>query len=223
MGQVEVLGLRERHREGRRQRILQSASDLFRALGYDETSVDAIAVRAEVSVPTIYSYFVSKHELLLGLLEEDRRQMRASLGPMLEALPPDPLEALVEIAQASVEQGFVDISEKPIWREISAAALKASPEWRDSVLRFQGMHVDALRTFLLKLRQEEIIRADLDIDSAARSLYAVSRNCFRLYLMMETATPSNLRAMLRQDLSTVFRGFLAQQTTTRKEAKRRAS
>lgn len=220
MAHVEVLGLRERHRQGRRQRILLAASELFRGLGYDETSVEAIAARAEVSVPTIYSFFTSKQELLLGLLEEDRRQMRAVLEPLLEALPADPLEAVIRIAQACVEQGFVDITHKPLWREISSAALKASPDRRDAILRFQEMHVDALTTFLKRLRRDRLIRADLAIPSAARSLYAISRNCFRLYLMKEDARPPDLRAMLRQDLSTVFRGFLAARLLPRRQAKR---
>jgi hypothetical protein len=136
-------------------------------------------------------------------------------------LPEDPLEALITIAQACVEEGFVEISCKPIWREISAAALKASAERRKSILQYQGIHIEALRTLLETLHRDGIIRRDLDIGSASRSLYAISRNCFRLYLMTESATPTALRAMLRQDLSTVFRGFLAQRVTVRRRAKRR--
>jgi AcrR family transcriptional regulator len=213
--------LRARHREGRRQRILLAASELFRTLGYDETSIDSIAAHAEVSVPTIYTYFPSKQELLLGLLEEDRRQIRTILEPVLEALPEDPVDALVAIAQACVEQGVVEISCKPVWREISAAALKATAERRKSVLQFQDIHVEALRGYLEALRGEEIIRADLDLESASRALYAISRNCFRLYLMTERAGLADLRAMLRQDLSTVFPGFLSQGVAVRRRAKRR--
>src|SRR5262249_48252694 len=93
---------------------------------------------------------------------------------------------------------------------------------RGSLLRFQDMYVDALKTFLKTLRRDEIIRPHLNVESAARSLYAVSRNCFRLYLMMESATRADLRAMLSQDLSTVFEGFLAQQVTVPRRAKRSA-
>src|SRR5262249_14786756 len=130
--------------------------------------------------------------------------------------------ALVKIAQTAVEQGFVDISHKPIWREISTAALKASPDRRESVLRFQDMQGEALETFLESLRGNKIIRPDLDIESAARSLYAVSRNCFRLYLMKERATRADLRAMLSQDLSTVLRGFLIRQVAAGRRTKRSA-
>jgi AcrR family transcriptional regulator len=221
MAQVEVPGLRVRHREGRRQRILLSASELFRSLGYDDTTVDAIAAQAEVSVPTIYSFFSSKHDLLLGLFEEDRRRVQAMLAPVLDALPTDPSEALFTIAQTFVERGFVEISHKPIWREISSAALKASPDRRASILRFQDIQVDALRTFLENLHRKGVVRSDIDLESAARSLYAVSRNCFRLYLMTERATPAILRAMLKKDLSTVFRGLLAERPAQRQQAKRK--
>jgi AcrR family transcriptional regulator len=106
MTQAEVTGLRERHREGRRQRILLAAADLFRNFGFEETSVDAIASRAEVSVPTIYSYFAANSDLLLGLLEEDKRLMQASLAQLLRKLPHDSPEAVVAIAQACIEQGY---------------------------------------------------------------------------------------------------------------------
>lgn len=69
------MGLRERQRLIRRENILAAASDLFAAHSFNEVSLEAVAARATVSVPTIYSFFKSKHDLLLGLLEEDKQAL----------------------------------------------------------------------------------------------------------------------------------------------------
>jgi hypothetical protein len=84
------------------------------------------------------------------------------------------------------------------------------------------MHVEAFERYLGDLHKNGILRSDLDIESAASSLYSVSRNCFRLYLMRERATVADLRAQLRRDLSTVFRGFLDRQTAPHSRIKRSA-
>ena len=220
MAELVPLGLRQRQRESRRRRILEAASSLFLSLGFEATSIDAIAIRAELSVPTIYSYFASKHDLLLGLLEEDKLLMRATLEPILKKLPRDPLKALTKISRTCVSKGFIDISYKPIWREISAAALKAAPERRESILRFQNMHVEAIETFLYMLAADGRLRADVAIESASRVLHAIGRNSFRLYLMMEEATEADLWAMLEADLATAFQGFLAVQAASRRRPAR---
>lgn len=48
----------------KRERILESAIELFYARGYENTTLDAVAERLSVTKPFIYSYFRSKTELL---------------------------------------------------------------------------------------------------------------------------------------------------------------
>ena len=54
----------------RRRDILGAATRLFRAHGYDATTVQAIAAEADVAAGTVYLYFPSK-EAILGALQED--------------------------------------------------------------------------------------------------------------------------------------------------------
>jgi AcrR family transcriptional regulator len=78
-----MLSLRERKKRQTRQRILDVALELFQRNGFDRTSVDEIAARANVSRATCFNYFSSKesivHEIavreleqLQGLAERDR-------------------------------------------------------------------------------------------------------------------------------------------------------
>ena len=50
-----MAGLRERQKATRRRDILEAAGTLFQRTGYAETSIEAIAERAEVAPGTVYN------------------------------------------------------------------------------------------------------------------------------------------------------------------------
>ncbi len=81
--------LAERQRE-KSDRIRKAAHDEFCENGYDGASMDRIAMRADVSKPTLYQYFGGKDELLEAVLDAGRTQIVAPLtvkeGPLVERL-----------------------------------------------------------------------------------------------------------------------------------------
>jgi AcrR family transcriptional regulator len=64
------LPLRERNRQRIYRRIVSAATDLFRTTGYDRTTMDAIADKAEVSRGTLFNYFPTKEALLIPFAGE---------------------------------------------------------------------------------------------------------------------------------------------------------
>ena len=73
--------------EAKRDEILDAATELFTRLGYDGTSLKAIASSAGVTANTIYWYFPDKDTLLVGVVD---RLVLAALTE-LSALEDDPL------------------------------------------------------------------------------------------------------------------------------------
>lgn len=61
------LGLRERKRLETRSRLEIAAIELVACNGLEETTVEAISERANVSTRTFFNYFESKEEAILGL------------------------------------------------------------------------------------------------------------------------------------------------------------
>ncbi len=57
-------GLRERKKADLKRRIAQAAVELVRERGYEGTTIDEIARRADVSQPTFYKYYPSKDAIL---------------------------------------------------------------------------------------------------------------------------------------------------------------
>ena len=60
----------QRLTDRKREAIVQAAIVEFRANGFDATSVDKVAARAEVSKRTLYNHFPSKDALFLALVSE---------------------------------------------------------------------------------------------------------------------------------------------------------
>ena len=71
----------------KRDRILESAKALFLEQGYQTTSIQSIADKAQISKGAIYIYFKSKQEILLAILSSFRRidTSGKSLFPLLTA------------------------------------------------------------------------------------------------------------------------------------------
>jgi AcrR family transcriptional regulator len=61
---------RERRIAARQKRILEAASAIFIEKGYERATTREIADAADVSEGTLYNYFTSKRDLLIGLCQE---------------------------------------------------------------------------------------------------------------------------------------------------------
>lgn len=66
---------REINRLAKQRRILDAALSVFAAEGYSGTSMDAIALKAAVSKPTLYQYFGTKEQLFTEIMLAERNTM----------------------------------------------------------------------------------------------------------------------------------------------------
>ena len=83
-------------REGSAQKraaILTAARELFLADGFDRTSVDAVAARAEVSKRTVYDYFGDKQTLLRAVADGVGQSLITTIRRILDDTLTDPTEA----------------------------------------------------------------------------------------------------------------------------------
>ncbi|BCB20143.1 hypothetical protein OCUBac02_30370 [Bosea sp. ANAM02] len=88
--------------ETERQRIVQSARDLFLDVGYGGTTMDAVAARCGVSKRTLYQLFPAKTDLFRVMMADHRRSMLALPRPDGEDLPL--LEALAAIFRLDIDE-----------------------------------------------------------------------------------------------------------------------
>jgi AcrR family transcriptional regulator len=79
----------------RREQLIDTARGLFAARGFDGTSVEEVAARAEVSKPVVYEHFGGKEGLYAVVVD---REVRRLLGMMQTALTGGQPRVLLEQA-----------------------------------------------------------------------------------------------------------------------------
>jgi AcrR family transcriptional regulator len=85
-----------KRQEARRDRLVQAAMELAATGGYEAVQMREVAARAEVALGTLYRYFSSKDQLLVGVLASWARdlQRRLNARPPQE---PDPADRVAEV------------------------------------------------------------------------------------------------------------------------------
>ena len=98
MSPIKPAELKSEVQEFKRRRILEASRELFFALGYEATTLDAIAEALKVTKPFIYSYFKNKSEILRAICEIGIRSSLEALDEALAtSLPPrEKLRMIVE-------------------------------------------------------------------------------------------------------------------------------
>ncbi len=90
-----IVGLREKHKVDKRQRIFNVARERFEKDGFEATTIRAIAADAGVAAGTVMLYANSKHELFQEVWREEMMPVVAdALTVVREAPLPDSLLAL---------------------------------------------------------------------------------------------------------------------------------
>ncbi len=102
------LGLRERKKSQVRQALITSALELFRDRGFDETSIDDIAARANVSRRTFFRYFGTKDEVIFVDRRSTLVSFRMLLAPQRAG---EPLALGVMRAWTFIAQHYADSRE----------------------------------------------------------------------------------------------------------------
>ena len=87
----------------RRQAILDHASVIFRACGYDRASMAQIAARVGGSKTTLYGYFPSKQALFLAVMTEAMEAQTQALVALIDMGTEDPRHALRAFGNAYLE------------------------------------------------------------------------------------------------------------------------
>lgn len=97
---------REQNKINSKRRILHASRRLFASQGYDNTMIEDIAKKADVSKATLYNYFPNKESLLIGTEKELIDKLRTMVDTNSEGLENSELMlrfALEELVIASAE------------------------------------------------------------------------------------------------------------------------
>ncbi len=124
--------VRDRQREETRERIFESALDVFRRDGFDTTRIEDIADMADVSRGAFYFHFPSKDDVLVELL----RRKQLDLVTTLQTAPADtPLLGVLQLVAAVIAHTWQD--DPQMLAAVGIVALKLTAR---ELPRFEEVH-----------------------------------------------------------------------------------
>ena len=207
----EVLGLRERGKRDRLQRLHHAAAEVFRTRGYDAATTREIAQLAEVSVGTLFVYARDKRDLLFLVINDDLDEVlqRALLAAGRPAGPLDQLAGLL----GPIYTYFASEPElaRPTLREVVHYD-QAAPDIGEQAgryLRRMGTWQDAIAALLESACAAGQLRLDVPAALMGRILFDIHLVEVRRWMSASQPDPAVGLATLRQMFAAVLGSRLA--------------
>jgi AcrR family transcriptional regulator len=197
------LSRRERKKEETRRRIFEAAIALFRAKGFEATTVDEITEKADVGRGTFFNYFPKKEAVLAYLSEERLTMVQEHAAELLAGAEPvreNLLDVYLYAASAWEQDRELSLYIFDEWlKRAFAPTAEAEMGWQRLVL-----------SLIEKGRSTGELRAEIDATRATTilsSLYIAT--VFDWLFCPDEARRAayDLRAELRARLGLVFDGL----------------
>lgn len=198
----------QKKRARTKEMILNAALELISKQGFEETSMESIAARAEIATGTLYNYYGTKPTLLVALYARLTAQLNTGLpkrlpGPFsCENAINDLIAALQYFSLAAT------IFPKPITRQIYAYMFILNP---DDIAELTTMDMEIMgliMPILSEMEQAGFLAKDVDIQGAAMLLYGATMIQHQVYIMMPEMSQTQLSDVIEMQIKTQFNGLL---------------
>jgi AcrR family transcriptional regulator len=151
---MKNLSLRERKKVETRNRILDSAIQLFQERGFEQTTVDEIAAQANISRGTFFNYFASKDSVLYEIAHGERQALKQLIEVELAEQP----SAVLKIRRLMQQLVIDTLPYLRITRYVLIGAMLYPSDETAVSLRLGELLIDLVG----EAQRQDEIRADLD-------------------------------------------------------------
>ena len=192
---------RERRIAARKSTILYAAGRLFAEKGYHRTTTKDIAEAADVSEGTIYNYFISKDDLLFGIMTE-----LTEGGKLGEQLQSSYLEGPREFLLTILQQRYEFLQKNGDMLQAVLSEILVNPELRR---RYYEELIIPSQELLEHHLRERIERGQIrliDPSIAARILLAMLSGLFILQVVGDSVIRSEWETIAQLLTDILFEG-----------------
>ncbi|MFC1969170.1 TetR/AcrR family transcriptional regulator [Chloroflexota bacterium] len=198
-------GLRERKKKRTKRDIRDAALELFTTKGYNMTSVEAIAEKAEVAVGTVYNYFKCKCDLLLTRLAQDIRELISEGQAVIQNPPVNPVEAVSLLIHIYFRE-LLNRQDKRLVGEVIAARYSEQPSNKKDLLKLDFMLINQVTELLEYFQQQDKLAKDIKPIEAAGLIYATFISAITLYLYTDTSLET-IDNYMERHVRLIFKGL----------------
>ena len=189
------MGERQVRKQATRERVLAAARDLFEEVGYDAATIRAVALKAGVSVGSVFTSFAGKAELLSQVMQDRLGALYAELEQVTPHLRGPTIDRLRSIM--AVHYGFETRRLK-----LFIVYIGASFQWETGQAVVPLGRNDRLKTMLREVLARGVergeVRPDADTECFIDTLLAAYMWNYRLALQDGADAPEMIEAMDRQ-------------------------
>ena len=200
------MGLRERKRRDTRKAILDSAEILFPLRGYRNTTMEAIAERAEIAVGTIYNYFHSKAEVMVELNSRETERVISELRTLdIEGCSVE--DMLWEIISRIL--AVFDRYPRELMRELFSATIENSHSTlTNGLVRQDEKFLGYLAGILEELKSKGRLKMETDPGSVAFGIYSLVFGGMMRYSMDDDFTLEDAMTLIAGMIGQFCRGIV---------------
>ena len=196
------MGVREQQKQATRARVMDAARDLFDHVGYEETTIRAIAEKAGVSVGSVFTTFSSKADILSQVIAE----RTAALTTELERVAPHLRGSLTDRLSSIMAVHYDFQMRRPkLYLAYLAASFRASHEQGFVRMGANPGLQAPMRELLLGAIERGEAPTTLDIELAIETLVALYG--FNYLRVAEGAGSADLTAVMDRQLRLLFEGL----------------
>ncbi|WP_052158677.1 TetR/AcrR family transcriptional regulator [Halobacillus sp. BBL2006] len=190
-----------------RERILDTAKELFFTNGYDATTTEEVAKQADIGVGTLFNYFDSKAELLVEVFSEEfvEDMDKKDYKIKEEDRNREVAELVYHYLYNRVER-YTHFS-KTLFRDMMGIAIysfQSKPEMLKKFVGLDFMLVDELIEFLNHLKEEKMLQTEFDSNQAAEIIYSSLGFEFLMYMYQEELTVEDLLGGIRNKIEFIL-------------------
>lgn len=163
---------KEREKQQRREEITKAAEEVFFSKGFDQSTMDDIAEKAELSKGTLYLYFKSKEDLHLAVARKSIHLLREYTSKASEG-EGTALEKLGQMGRACIEFSRSHPNHmKAIMtlEEVEPQSISLTPRELQEMIYMEST-VGAVMQVVEQGVNEKLIRSDIPVALVAHTLW----------------------------------------------------
>jgi AcrR family transcriptional regulator len=198
-----MAGVRQKKRARTEAAILRAAASLVTRKGFEHTSIEDIAGRAEVGVGTVYNYFGSKNALLLALMQRDTEDLLKEGEAVLAHPAKKPETALAELFWIYA-RGFLGRYDRKLLREVFAAAFHQPEELGQELTRMDFQLMGQVGRLIESFQRGGILKRSLPVQQAALVLYGAFAVAVIMYLEYAEMPMETVREQIASSIELIL-------------------
>jgi len=198
-----LAGVRETQKQGTRHKVLEAARDLFNEIGYEETTIRAIAERAGVSVGSVFTTFASKSDILSQVMDDRIEALFAELDRVARHLRGSVIDRI-----SSVFAIHYDYECRRVKLFLAHIAASYSPSLEATTVpfgrnaRFKGMLLDMMAEAV----ERGEVRPDADLELVLDTLMAAYAWNYR-HAAQRRADALAMTSIMERQVALIFDGL----------------